>query len=457
MSISLRKLAVAVTLGAFAAGGVAFAQETLPATAQEAAVEEEAVEEAEEAPAQESVAELVAETAPVPAPAVEAAPAQAAAPAPAKAETKVDFYGKVQYRLRDRLHWISDASDNTGSTNDYQNLFSWQAGLKAKVNDQLSLQVQIGNDWGAGEAVNWINNNTPSGRGPSFQNLYVHIASFKWNPGVVFVEGGVIALPSNGTLDLLERSLNLGHYGEAGFQGWSTEVNSSLLGLKLGIPILKDDFKLGLEIFQTVIDQRAQSLAAKDNLGNPSSPMFVVTLPIEAAGLKLTPEVTAILNRNYNTTTESGDAEVLFGAAAGYAVNKEISVSLFGGYGSVSNENSKVGGYSTNVRYGAISADSADGIQSYTSNGVIIGVGTAIKAGPGTIQFDFKYNNAVNTENEDNTKYDYFYTDLRYAYKANDKFTITPRYRNYYRTFPPNNANASRMENRLELILEGSF
>jgi len=473
--MGIRKLAVAVAVGVFMVSGAVFAQ-----AAEEALEGEEVAEEESAAPAPIAAPAPVAEV-PVPAPA-------AAAPAAAKPETKIDLYGAVQYRFRDRLHSQTDTSDNSGSTNDYQNLLSWRAGLKAKVNDQLALQIQIGNDWGAGEGVNWSNNNSTKGRllnlsgvsvnkidKPSgdtvsvneyalsgFQNLYVHIASFKWNPGYMFVEGGVISLPSNGTLDLLERSLNLGKYDEAAFQGWSTELNATMIGIKLGVPILKDDFKLGVELFQTVIDERTQSLGTnQDNIkANPSSPMFVVTLPMEAAALKLTPEVTYILNRNFNKTTEKGDDEMLFGLSGSYAVNKEISVSLLGGYGMVSNENSGVGAYGEAKKSDGIAQDKIDTSKIYSSEGMMVGVGANIKAGPGAIQFDFKYNSAVDAHSEatkDKTKYDYFYTDVRYAYKPVDKFTITPRYRNYYRTYPPKNANASRMENRLELILEGSF
>jgi len=478
--MGIRKLAVAVAVGVFMVSGAVFAQ------AAEEALEGEEVEEAvEEEAAPAPVAAAPAVEAPAPAPAAEAKPA-------AKPETKIDLYGAVQYRFRDRIHSQTDTSGNTGVTNNYHNLISWRAGLKAKVNDQLAMQIQIGNDWGAGEGVNWSNNNSTKGRlitlsgvpvthtnadksveiadtGYSlngYQNLYVHIASFKWNPGYMFVEGGVISLPSNGTLDLLERSLNFGKYDEAAFQGWSTELNATMIGIKLGVPILKDDFKLGVELFQTVIDEREQSLGTvQDNIkAYPTSPMFVVTLPMEAAALKLTPEVTYILNRNFNKTTEKGDDEMLFGLAGSYAVNKEISVSLLGAYGTVSNEKSGVGEYGKAKKSDSISTINASKI--YSSEGMMVGVGTNIKAGPGNVQFDFKYNSAVDAQDEttkDKTKFDYFYTDIRYAYKPVDKFTITPRYRNYYRTYPKNdskgnkNVNASRMENRLELILEGSF
>jgi len=458
--MGIRKLAVAVAVSVFMVSGAVFAQAAEEAfEGEEAGGEDVAVYEA--APPA-SVAAAPAVEAPAPAPAAEAKPA-------AKPETKVDFYGAVQYRLRENITMHSyDASGNDVTAMDYFNMFSWRAGMKVKVNDQLALQFQIGNDWGAAEGYSWINNNMPGARlinisgGSGYQNLYVHIASFKWNPGYMFVEGGKISIPSSGTLDLLERSLNIGTYGEAGFQGWSTEANASLLGLKVGVPILKDDIKLGVELFQSILDQRSQDLAdTKDDLpAKPTSPLFVVTIPVEAGALKLTPEVTAVLNRNYNSAIEKGDAEIIFGLGGSYTVSKELSFSLLSGYGMVSNENSKIGGYGTNGaanRVGNVAQDAADAVTAYKSNGLLVGAGTNIKAGPGNVQVEVKYNTAVNTEDEDNTKYDYIYGDLRYGLKVNDKFTVTPRYRAYYRTYPENNASKTRLVNRLELILEGSF
>ncbi len=484
--MGIRKTAVAAAFGVFAVVGSVFAQGAVEGAA-EGEVEEVIEEEAP--PPAPIAAPAATPTPPVAPPPVDVKPA-------AKPEPKVDFYGAVQYRLRENMtsrdyeaqkYAINKDSAGipidtvkngapesiTGSTADYFNMFSWRMGMKVKVNNELSLQFQIGNDWGAGEGFSWANNNMPSAR-VGFQNLYVHIASFKWNPGGVFVEGGVISIPSSGTLDLLERSLNKGHYGEAGFQGWSTEANASLLGLKVGVPILKDDVKLGLELFQSLIDQRSQTMAPSEEIpANPTSPLFTVTAPIEAGPLKLTPELTVVVNRNYNNKLEKGDNEMIFGLGGSYTVDKTLSFSLLSGYGSVSNENSKAGSYAFDNGTNRTAADrvtsadsaTADKIKAYSSNGVLLGVGAKIKAGPGDIQIELKYNSAVNTEDEDYTKMDYIYADLRYGVKVNDKFTITPRYRAYHKTYPPEfhygygkpNRVVTNLVNRLELILEGSF
>jgi len=356
-------------------------------------------------------------------------------------------YGSARYVFRPRIHTIADTAANSNTTIDYHNLSAWRLGLRAKVDDQLSLQFQIGNDWGASEGVNWANNNMPGSR-LGFNNLYVHLACFRWNPGYMFVEAGVVPLFSNGTLDLLERSINTGKYGEANYLGWGVEANNSMLGVKLGAPVLKGDIKVNAELFQTIVTTRTQTLhPVNEPKANPTAALFVFNLPVEAGALKVTPELTAVLNRNFNSATEKGDHEIIGGMSANYKVNSAISVNLTGGYGMVNNEKSMVG------YYGPTESAPAK----YNSRGLYLATGSAIKMGPGSVFIDFRYNSEANLENEENTKNDYFYTDLRYGWKVHDKVTITPRFRNYVRLFPENDVNKWRMENRPELTLEALF
>ena len=363
---------------------------------------------------------------------------------PASAEPEAAPYGAVQYRFRERVHTVSDQSDSGNTTADYFNLFSWRAGLRVKANGQLSLQLQIGNDWNAGDNINWRANNMPRARVES-QNLYVHIASFKWDPGFLFIEGGVVALNSNGTLDLLERSINMGNYGGAGFYGWPSVANNSMLGIKLGAPIIKGDVKAGVELFQTVMQEREQSRGARGEPDpNPAAVMLLFTSPVEAIGgtLKVTPEFTMVINRNYNSALKAGDDEILGGLSASYKINDAVTASVSGGYGSVSNGNTER--IATNL---------------YDNEGLLACAGATVKAGPGTVQIDFKYNSNENKFRQ-RSKIDYLYTDLRYGWEVYDKFTVIPRYRNYITLYPKSNVvNVIKMEmeNRFELYLEGSF
>jgi hypothetical protein len=363
---------------------------------------------------------------------------------PAYAGLDAEPYGAVQYRFRERVHTVSDQSDSSNTNADYFNLFSWRAGLRVKANDQLSLQLQIGNDWNAGDNINWRANNMPRARVES-QNLYVHIASFKWNPGLLYIEGGVVALNSNGTLDLLERSINYGNYGGAGFYGWSSVANSSMLGIRLGAPIIEGDVKLGVELFQTVIQEREQSRGARGELDpNPAAVMFLLTSPVEAVdgALKATPEFTMVINRNYNSALKAGDNEILFGLSASYKINDAVTANVSGGNGSVNNRKTE-----------RIQANL------YDNAGLLACAGAVVLAGPGTVQIDFKYNSNENKYRQ-RSRIDYLYTDLRYGWEVYDKFTIMPRYRNYLTLHPKSNVGSvvkMEMENRFELYLEGSF
>jgi hypothetical protein len=377
------------------------------------------------------------------------------------AQTQVTPYGASQYRLRFQGNTMTNSADETFSSFDYSNRLCWRVGLRAKVDDQFSAQFQIGNDWGAAENVSWNANNSPRGRALSgisltrnaegdvtgaslvgAHNLYVHLASFRWNPGPFFLEAGVVPLNSNGTLDLLEASLNRNagaatRYAGAIFNGWG-DVNNSMIGLKLGMPIVKEGVKVGAELFQTVIDPRTQSLS-QDAPANPPSILVVLSVPVDAGDFKITPEITGVANRFYSTATEAGDHEIIVGLAGSYKVNDGISLNFRGGFGMLSNAKSK-----------------SETAALVNDNGILFGLGTTVKAGPGNIQFAVDYSSTENTEVE-NTNHGYVYTDLRYAYRVHPRVTVTPRYRTYSTMFPEGGANKFRMDNRFEMIIEGSF
>jgi len=499
--MNVRKLAVAFAVAAFMAGGSVFAQ--APAHAQGAApaaapahtqapapaaapVHQAAVE--EEADEEEAVEEEVAAPAPAPAPVLAAAPvAEIPAPVPvpeakpAKPETKVEFYGSASYRFRGRLWYASadkiekdkdgnpivdkktgeyDRKDSSASTFDYLNLLGWQFGAKVKVDDQLSLQFQIGNDWNSGESVTWLNNKSPKGNNGSrtaTDNLYVHLAYATWNPGPFTLTGGVIPVVSNGTLDLLERSLSTGSYGEAIFETWSSQLNNSLIALKLGVPVVASDgLNVNAEITTSVIDARSQKLIgglgttgaagvdAADSLvtdpaNNPTAALLILDVPIAAGAIKFTPEITTVLNRNYNSKLKKSDVEFIGGLAASYKLNSNVTLSLNGAFGTIGNENTFAGKYGNNgsrtgtdtavtVKYGKADTATASNVVNvnrdpqgkdtvvtttteiittikdqmtqtdnlYISKGLIIGIGANIKAGPGAFAISLSYGNSYN-------------------------------------------------------------
>ena len=464
--------------------------------AEEAAAEEAAIEAQEEAAAEQAAAE---QPAPEPEP-IAAAPEPA--PEPAKVEKpkpslEVTPYGTASYRFRGRLWNASspEVNDNkvSGSVADYFNLLGWFVGLKAKVDDQLTLEFRIGNDFNAGEEVSWIRNNGSQGTRTDINNAtYVHLAYATWNPGPVYLSGGVIPVSSNGTLDLLERSLNMGSYGDAIFQTWQSVMNNRLTAIKLGVPILQDDFKLGVELTSSIIDRNASvgSLisnqgttgrngqdngAAKEPAPNPPSVLVIVDVPISAGDLKVTPEFTGVINRNYNRTIKEGDHELLFGLSGSYKVNKELSLNLSGAYGMISNEKSQVvSDAATQAGYGyparSSTAAKVSEFPEYDSRGLIAGIGCSYKVGPGSLAIDFKYGNSYDAGSSEFTvageeidaktatnKTDIL-GDVRYTWNVHSKFSIQPRWRLYMTMYDEKSGHISqKMENRPELILTGQF
>ncbi|MDR0307006.1 MAG: hypothetical protein LBI42_09255 [Chitinispirillales bacterium] len=429
--MSIRKRLVTVALITFVMSGTALAQA-------ETAV---AVDDGDET---EAVAEAYAEEEAEPAP---APPASVVAPMPvaavekpaAKAGLEVKPYGDAQYRFRGAIQTRSN-DDESQSGFDYSNRFSWRAGVRAKVDDQLSLQFQVGNDWAAAENVQW---SSQGGR----SSALVHLAYGTWNPGYMSLSVGVVPVNSHGPLDLLERSLNLhndvdgmgaGNYAAASHDGWSTRQNNSLMGVKVGAPIVKGDIKVGAELLTSVTRPRTQSVAAtKDKpKANPSAALFILDLPVSAGNLKVTPQAAAVLNRVYNTAEEEGDHEMIFGGSVAYKISSALSVNAMGAYGSVSDENA---------------SDKA----TFERVGTIFGVGCSYNIGPGAVQLEYKMSTAEDKKIKD-SDVAYHYIDGRYTIKVHSKFTIAPRWRTYI-TSPGAKNSTTSMENRPELTFTASF
>jgi len=476
----------------------------------------------------EDAAEAVAPPPPPPPPPARPAPIpvyqvpapDAAAPgakAGEKSEPKVGFYGTASYRFRGRIltesgkaYRVGDAgtslTEDGKTAFDYINLLGWSAGLKAKVDDQLSLQFQIGNDLTSGEEVNWTSNNLPGSKNngrAAFQNLYVHLAYATWNPGPISLTGGVIPVTSNGTLDLLERSLSTNKYDEAIFQTWSTQLNNSLVALRLGVPFVSsDEVKFGAELTTSVIEGTVRNNGydilhtgkhVNDTVySNSKSVLLILDLPLAAGDFKITPEVTTVLFRNNNKYLETYDHEFLVGMSLGYKVNPAFALSAHTGYGTVSNNNSGIINAVRNadntkdsipaVEWGEVGQigdiDSGLTFIPKVNNGLILGVGATVAAGPGSFAFDFKYGSSWNSETvrySDGYKDDLspdgkkdrqlddrndILLDLSYGWNVHPKFQIKPRWRLFYSSWG-NRKNgeyiSSRMENRPEIILTGTF
>jgi hypothetical protein len=365
------------------------------------------------------------------------------------AELVVTPYGAVQYRLRAEFssYTFEGDADDLG-TFDYSNRLCLRFGMRAEFDEQFSAHFRIGNDWGSPENVNFGSNRNGS-------NLYLHLAYFRWNPGPAFLEAGIVPLRSHGALDLFERSIRVtaggnNRYVDAIINGWANQ-NHSMAGLKLGMPILKrEDINVSMELFQSVLDPRIQSVsrlnADSDPALNPAAVILVLSMPIGIGSLNITPQFVGVPNRFYTSgLVEEGEHEFIFGLAGSYKFNSAVTLTFKGAYGMVDNGN-------------AASSNDTNAIL-FKDQGMLFGLGATVKVGPGNIQFAIDYNHTEDTE-KDLSDVGYLWTDLRYAWKFHPRVTFTPRYRTYTRMFNVAVGGGelkTRFGNRFELIVEGSF
>ncbi|MFH0921502.1 MAG: hypothetical protein V1913_14215 [Fibrobacterota bacterium] len=375
-------------------------------------------------------------------------------------------YGQAQYRLRLRMFNQTPLTGDAYSTLDYANQLGFLAGLKVKVNDEVFMQFQAGNDAISTEAVSWSTNNWGAVGHTKGVSPYFHLAYAKYTSKMMYIVAGIQPVASNGPLDLVERSMIANNYKEAGLVTWIVGTNNGMAGLKLGAPILKEGFKLGAELFTSVTATRSQTLML-DAKSNPSSVMLLLDLPMSVSALTLTPQAVAIVNRNYNSTTEKGDHEVGGGFAASYKVMDGFSVTACLGVAMVANTNSGVGVVTTTktlltnvdtLHNNALYKTTYDTAKEYTQQGIIGGLGATYKVGPGNAIIDFKYSSDENTSLVD-SKSSYIYFDGKYGWDVNKNFQIMPRVRIFLTQFDKlaTTTLESKMETRPEVIFTGKF
>ncbi|MBL8029543.1 MAG: hypothetical protein JNL74_24220 [Fibrobacteres bacterium] len=371
---------------------------------------------------------------------------------------KLTAYGMAQYRLRMQTYSLTPDTGSAQSKMGYANQVGYMAGLKVKINDNVSMQFQAGNDFVSTEGVSWAANNWSAvGHAPTatiYDTLnkvsgtvaknslypYFHLAFAKWETSKLFIVAGIQPIASNGPLDLIERTSvpNTNNYKSAALITWVVGTNASCAGLKVGAPILNGGVKVGAELFSTVVSPRTQAFAA-DPIGNPSASMFVLDIPVSVAALKVTPQVVAILNRNYSTALKAGDNEIGYGLAGSYKVNDMLNTTFCFGMASLSNANS----------------DTTTG-KVYENAGMVVGAGASYKVGPGAAIVDFKYSSDENKKVVD-SKSGYVYADAKYGWDVNKNFQIMPRVRFFLKQYEKTNANTSEQEIRPELIFTGKF
>jgi hypothetical protein len=367
-------------------------------------------------------------------------------------------YGLAQYRLRTEITNYQ-GNGKSGTSIDYFNRIAFYLGAAAKLNNQVSMQLQVGNDWVSTEDVNYLAgnpSNTKKGKSyPPFSVPYFSLAYVKYDPGIFHVSAGIIPLLSNGTLDLIERSLSTGSYNSAALISWAVGTNNSIIGAQIGMPVVKGDFKMGIDLFSTVVesrkqtagDEKANTINEKPNR-NPSSIMFVGDIPMSVGNITFTPQITGILNRLYNSKAEKGDHEIAGGLSAGVKLNKVNSIGFSTAYSMLSNGNSKIAAGAT--------SDTAQSAV-YDFRGYIAGVNGTFVAGPGAILCEVKYSLSEDKELT-NAMSQYLFADLKYSWSINKYVSLMPRVRLFTTIYPESNPGLDyKNVIRPELIFTGKF
>lgn len=372
--------------------------------------------------------------------------AETAAPTPPPAGPTFTPYGSVAYRLRGDI--VRNSLNNGAtvqSSMDYLNMLGYKIGTKVMVNDQITMQFEIGNDWNATEKVNDVAGNFMAKRGllPYFSQ-----ANAKWDTKAFYVEGGILYVKGSPAMDLIGASIfNAASgvakkYSLAAHFPWGVLTNFNLPGLRIGGPVLKGDFSLGVDLLTTIIEERTIT-AAVENLfvDNYSAIMFILDVPMKMGALTLNAQVVPILNRNFLDRRDSivvdngSDPEMAFGVDGGYKLDDNISFRAGLGYAMLSNINSRLPSETL-----------------YDRSGLNINVGSTVKAGPGKLDVDANY--SFDADGQIATgQTDYYYFDLKYGWAVYKGFNVIPRARLYMST----TQTAMYVKGRPELILSWAF
>lgn len=348
-------------------------------------------------------------------------------------------YGHAQYRLRMKAYVRDSASGDENIVSkkyEYKNRIAYFLGTKAVFDEQFLLQFQIGNDWVFTGPVDWEANNNwmaKSGNYPFF-----HLAYAAWDPGAFHLAFGIQPLVSHGPLDLLERSIRGNAYDLAAWLSWPVGTNNSMMGLSVGAPVLTNDFKLGIDLFSTVVTDRPDQFL-EDPAINPNGILNVVTVPMAAGKLSIAPQAYALLFKEYSSVTGEGDHEFGAGFSARYALGDKSYLRVLAAGSRNSNENSRL-----------------DSEALVTYQGIIAGVSGSFAAGPGSISAAFTWSSSENIEVEESIAH-YLYSDLKYGWGVRKGLVLMPRVRTF--TMLPNESSdiTYQLEIRPELIFIGSF
>jgi hypothetical protein len=376
----------------------------------------------------------------------------AQAPSVTPAPTVVTWYGMAMLRLREEIVTNSQTNGSTEEKATYSNQVAYKIGAKVKPNDQVTLQFELGNDWNATEEVKGIPGNYYAKRDP--MTPWFSLAFAEWNPGYAHVTAGIIPVRETTLMNLLGVSIWTNKtYALAAHLQWGVLTNFGQTALRVGAPILKNDFKLGVEIMSAVIEQRPALLGIDNMNANSPAVEFLIEVPMSYKAFTATPQFYVIPNRSFNNTLLKGDAEIGVGTDFGYQLNE--GASFRGGLAFAQNSNAE--SYRAGDSVATDPFDASKGKQldmPFDRSGLLGTIGATIKMGPGKFVIDLNIN--TYTDEKSVTIDDiYSFFDLKYGWAVNKNFTVMPRVRLF--GVMPKVKYDSKLATRPELILSGAF
>lgn len=335
------------------------------------------------------------------------------------------LYGKVQYRVRGDIESehkkITTIGYDTTITKNYvSHKIAYHFGFTTTLNRTVLFHMRMGNHSTETETV--LFNPNGSLKNPFAKNTqvypYFHLAYAQFKLVHLKVSAGIVPVKSRGPLDLIAVSKPLGSYEHAAFESWATVSDGSHGGLKVGYNILRDDFKLSVEIFGTMFGKSRPSLAET---------FWVLSVPMKKNKITMVPQIVLLSNRHHYTgsTTGKGDWELAWGGDVVAHFTKKMSMKFLFAMAHSSNSRSR---------------DNMSDIEKRTQLGIIGGVNLSYKIGKkGKVLggYRFSVNSRDLRESPDgiilgatDTYNDFYhYIDVKYSYKIHPYFSIMPRTR----------------------------
>jgi hypothetical protein len=332
-------------------------------------------------------------------------------------------------------------------------ILAYKLGAKVKPNDQVLIQFELGNDWYGTELVQGIPGNYIGKRGltPWFSLAYA-----QWDPGFMHITAGIIPVKETCLMGLLGVSiLNNKNYSKASQIQWGVVTNLSQTGLRAGLPVLKGDFKCGIDFMSAVIEHRAVRPGFDSVAYNSPAIEYLIETPLAWSGFTATPQLFLIPNRSFNWKTGKGDLEFGGGIELGIKINNKVTLRGGFGYAENSNKNSFYSGDSVMIDpFNPAKGQQLDTL--FKMTGMNSTLGSTMLIGPGKLDIDLSISTNRNTKiiplNHDGI---YPFADVKYGWAVNKNFIIMPRCRFYMSLLQSKYYFTS--VTRPELIFNGSF